>query len=49
MKEASKVVYAGDFAGGTAVKNLPASARVLSLIWEDSTCFRATKPGSHNY
>ena len=34
------------------VKNLPASARdtpVLSLVQEDSTCHRATKPVCHSY
>ena len=41
-----------DFPGGpVVVKNLPANARdiVQSLVWEDSTCPRATKPVCLNY
>ena len=40
-----------DFPGGTVVKNPPANAgkRVQSLVWEDLTCPRATKPVRHNY
>ena len=40
-----------DFPGGPAVKNLPAmqGTRVLSLVWEDSTCCGATKPEGHSY
>ena len=34
------------FPGGSVVKNPPANARdeVRSLIWEDPTCHRTTKP-----
>ena len=38
-----------DFLGGTVVKNLPANARVQSLVWEDSTHHEATKPTSRIY
>ena len=40
-----------DFPGGTVVKNSPANAgdTVLSLVWEDPTCHKASKPASHNY
>ena len=41
-----------DFPGGTMVKNPPANAggtRVRSLVREDLTCRRATKPMRHNY
>ena len=33
------------------IKNLPANAGtwVQSLIWEDPTCYRVTKPMHHNY
>ena len=37
------------FPGGAVVKNLPASAGVRALVWEDPTCRGATKPMSHNY
>ena len=39
------------FPGGSVVKNLPANARdwVQSLIQEDTTRLRATKPMSHNH
>ena len=34
-----------DFPGGPVVNNLPADAdRVLSLVWEDSTCLRQLSP-----
>ena len=41
----------GDFSESPVVKNLPASAgaRALSLLQEDPTCHRATKPPHHNY
>ena len=40
-----------DFPGGPMVKNSPANAGtgVRSLLWEDSTCLRATKSTRHNY
>ena len=40
-----------DFPGGAVLKNcLPMQGtRVRSLVWEDPTCRRATKPASHNY
>ena len=40
-----------DFPGGSVVKNLPASAgnMVQSIVWEDRTCLRETKPVGHNY
>ena len=37
------------FPGSWVVKNLPANARDLSLIWEDPTWDGATKPMHHNY
>ena len=37
------------FPGGAVVKNPPANARVRALVWEGSTCLRATKPVCHNY
>ena len=39
------------FAGGSVVKNPPANAgdTGLSPGPEDPTCYRATKPVSHNY
>ena len=39
------------FKDGSVVKNLPANAGtwVQSLIQEDPTCHRATKPVHHNY
>ena len=37
----------GNFPGGPVVKILPANAP--SLVWEDPTCWRATKPVSHDY
>ena len=39
------------FPGGSVVKNLPAmqETQVWSLIWEDGTCHRATKPMQQNY
>ena len=43
------------FPGGSVVKNPSANAgdiecrRIQSLIWEDPTCCRATKPMHHNY
>ena len=39
------------FPGGSVVKDLPANegARVRSLIWEDSTGCRASKPVHCNY
>ena len=30
--------------GGSVVKNPPANAGILSLVWEDPTGHRATKP-----
>ena len=40
-----------DFPGGLVVKNLPANAggRSQSLVWEDPTWHRATKPVCHDY
>ena len=40
-----------DFPGGPLAKNPPANAgdMVLSLLKEDFTCHRATKPTRHNY
>ena len=40
-----------DFSGGAVVKNPPANAGDTdsSLLWEDPTCRRATKPMRHNY
>ena len=40
-----------DFPCGPVVKNpLPKQeTRVWSLVWEDSTCLRKTKPKCHNY
>ena len=40
-----------DFPGGPVVKNPPASAGDTgsTLVWEDFTCRRATKPMHHNY
>ena len=40
-----------DFPGSPLVENLPADAadNIRSLVREDSTCCRATKPMSHNY
>ena len=39
------------FPGGSMVKNPPASVGtwVQSLVWEDPTCCRATKPMHHSY
>ena len=38
------------FPGGSVVKNPPANwAQVASLVWEDPTCWEATKPEHHNY
>ena len=39
------------FPDGAVVKNLPANAgtRVRSLVWENSTCHRATKPVNYSY
>ena len=39
------------FPYGAVVKNLPANAgtQVRSLVWENSTCHRATKLVHHNY
>ena len=44
-------VLLGDFPDGPVGKNLPASAvaQVRSLVWEASTCHRATKPVHRNY
>ena len=42
------------FPGGSEVKNLPArqagvqETQVPSLVWEDPTCYRATKPTHRN-
>ena len=51
IKKKKKKKTGRDFPGGAVVKNLPASAGtwVWSLVWEDPTCRRATKPVSHNY
>ena len=40
------IILKGGFPGGSGAKNLPANAEdiVRSLIWEDPTCHRATKP-----
>ena len=40
-----------DFPGGPVVEDPPADAgtQVQSLVQEDSTCLRATKPMCHNY
>ena len=32
------------FFGGSELKNLPANARIQSLVWKDPTCCGATKP-----
>ena len=39
------------FPGGSVVKNLPVNAGHVGtiLIWEEATCFGATKPFCHNY
>ena len=41
-------VEVGNFPGGTVDKNLPANTEDMCsvLVWEDSTCCRATKPVS---
>ena len=46
----SSKTYSG-FPSGPVAKNPPANAgdRVPSLVWEDLTCLRATKPMDHNY
>ena len=36
-------------AGGSVVKNPPASVRDMGLSWEDPTCHEATKPPCHSY
>jgi len=40
-----------DFPAGAVVKNLPddAGTRVLSLVWEDPTCLKATKTMHHDF
>ena len=40
-----------DFPDGAVAKNLPSNVETMvqSLVWEDPTCCRATKPMSHNY
>ena len=37
--------------GGAVDKNLPPTqgTQVPSLVWDDPTCFGATKPEHHNY
>ena len=32
------------FFGGSGLKNLPANARIQSLVWKDPICRGATKP-----
>ena len=46
-----KNIYSREFPSDTVNKNLPATAeeQVWSLVWEDSTCLRATKLIHHNY
>ena len=48
---AQKYIKHGDFPGGPVVEDPPADAgaQVQSLVHEDSTCLRATKPMCHNY
>ena len=40
-----------DYPGGTMNNNPTVNARDmgLTLVWEDSTCHRATKPLGHNH
>ena len=40
-----------EFPSGPMAKNLPVmwGTQIRSLLWEDSTCLRATKPVCHNY
>ena len=40
-----------DFPGGTVDRNPPANAGHMgsTLVWGDSTCWRATKPVHHSY
>ena len=44
-------IYLPGFPGCSLIKNLPTNAGewVSSLVWEDPTCHRATKPMHHNY
>ena len=44
-------IYKYDFPGGAVNKNSLANAWDMGsvLIWEDSTCLRATKPLNHNF
>ena len=40
-----------DFTGGPVVKNSPDNEgdKIQSLVWEDPTCLRVTKPVHYNY
>ena len=38
-----------DLPGGPVAKSLPPNAGVWPLVWEDSTCCRASKLMHHNY
>ena len=44
-------VHTWDFPGGTMNRNPPTNSGtwVWSPVWEDLTCFRATKPVHHSY
>ena len=50
-KENNKQKHRKGFLGDSVVKNPPANAglTVPSLVWEDPTCHRATKPMQHKY
>ena len=51
LHNAQKYIKHRDFPGGPVVEDPPADAgtQVQSLVQEDSTCLRATKPMCHNY
>jgi len=50
-KENSQQKYRKGFLGDSVEKNPPANAGLMvpSLVSEDPTCHRATKPMQHNY
>ena len=45
------LTFSLDFPGSTLNNNPPVNARDmgLTLVWEGSSCYRATKPLCHNY
>ena len=51
MTNLDSILKSSDITSPTKVqiKNQPASAGVRSLIWEDPTVHRATKPVGHSY